>query len=78
MESVSGGLTLGTAEYALIISITSLLLAFCSLIWNVWSKFIFPKPAISFGCNLITSIDFPSPIPIEEAPFAIAVSATNL
>jgi hypothetical protein len=40
-----------TADYALIISLVSLLMAVFSLIWNVWQKFIFVKPAlhVSFG-----------------------------
>ena len=40
-----------TAEYALIVSIASIFIAFGSLIWNVWQKFIFVKPAlqVSFG-----------------------------
>jgi hypothetical protein len=36
----------GTADYALIVSLFSLTIAAASFIWNVWSKFIFPKPKV--------------------------------
>jgi hypothetical protein len=41
---------MGTSDWALIISLFSLLLSLAGFIWNVWSKFVFPKPrvAISF------------------------------
>ena len=40
-----------TADWALIISIGSLAISASSFIWNVWSKFIYPKPKlkVSFG-----------------------------
>jgi len=40
-----------TADYALLVSLTSLLVAMGALIWNVWQKFIFVKPEVhvSFG-----------------------------
>jgi hypothetical protein len=39
------------ADYALIISISSILISIGSLLWNVWQKFIFVKPIlqVSFG-----------------------------
>ncbi len=41
---------MGTSDWALIISLFSLLLLLAGFIWNVWSKFVFPKPrvAVSF------------------------------
>jgi hypothetical protein len=33
-----------TADWALVISILSALLSFAGFVWNVWSKFIYPKP----------------------------------
>jgi hypothetical protein len=33
-----------TADWALVISICSALVSLASFIWNVWSKFIYPKP----------------------------------
>jgi hypothetical protein len=35
-----------TADYALIVSVVSLFFAVASFVWNVWSKFISPKPKI--------------------------------
>lgn len=35
-----------TADYALIISLFSLFFAFAGFVWNIWSKFIFPKPKV--------------------------------
>ena len=35
-----------TADYALILSLFSIVLALASFVWNVWSKFIFPKPKL--------------------------------
>ena len=35
-----------TADWALIISLCSLLLAMAGFVWNVWSKFIYPKPKV--------------------------------
>jgi len=35
-----------TADYALIVSMVSLCFAVASFVWNVWSKFIFPKPRV--------------------------------
>jgi hypothetical protein len=39
------------ADYALIVSITSIIISFGSLIWNVWQKFLFVKPKlqVAFG-----------------------------
>jgi hypothetical protein len=38
-----------TADWALLISLLSLLLAIASFVWNVWSKFIYPKPRLAVG-----------------------------
>jgi hypothetical protein len=42
---------LTSADYALIVSILSVLIAIGSLLWNVWQKYIFVKPQVqvSFG-----------------------------
>ncbi len=37
---------MSTADYALIISLFSLSIAAASFVWNVWSKFIFPRPKV--------------------------------
>lgn len=35
-----------TADWALVISLISVTLALASFVWNVWSKFIYPKPKV--------------------------------
>lgn len=35
-----------TAQIALVVSGLSFLLSFSSFVWNVWSKFIYPKPRV--------------------------------
>jgi hypothetical protein len=35
-----------TSDWALIISIFSLLIALAGFVWNIWSKFIYPKPRV--------------------------------
>lgn len=35
-----------TADYALIISLLSATVALASFVWNVWQKFIYPKPRL--------------------------------
>jgi hypothetical protein len=42
-----------TADWALVISLFSLLVAMASFVWNVWSKFIFPKPSIAVSFMLM-------------------------
>ena len=45
-----------TSDYALIISLFSLLIAMGSFIWNVWSKFIFPKPKLIVSFMVMKTI----------------------
>jgi hypothetical protein len=40
---------MSTADYALIVSISSAFIAVASLIWNVWQKYIFVKPQVQVG-----------------------------
>ncbi len=42
-----------TSDWAIIISISSLCIAMLSFVWNVWSKFIYPKPKVVTSINLI-------------------------
>jgi hypothetical protein len=45
-----------TADWALVISILSALIALFSLGWNIWSKFIYPKPKVSVAFNYMDVI----------------------
>ncbi len=42
-----------TSDWALIISLISLLIAIASFVWNVSSKFIFPKPRVAVSFMLM-------------------------
>ncbi|WP_313010928.1 hypothetical protein [Brevundimonas sp.] len=64
-----------TADYALIVSICSGVVAACSLGWNVWSKFIYPKPRLRIVFCAITIIDHVTAP--EDRPRYLAVNITN-
>lgn len=42
-----------TADWALIISLLSFSVALAGFVWNVWSKFIFPKPRVEVGISFV-------------------------
>ena len=44
---------LTTADYALLISLFSLALSLLGFIWNVWSKFLYPKPRVRISVALV-------------------------
>jgi len=46
-----------TADWALVISICSAFVALLSFVWNVWSKFIYPKPTLVVGFTLQNILD---------------------
>lgn len=57
-----------TADYALIVSLCSAAVSLLSLGWNIWSKFIFPKPKVRVQVSFVLFDDamqqilfFPSP-----------------
>ncbi len=43
-----------TADWALVISICSALLSLAGFVWNVWSKFIYPKPVLRVHFAMVT------------------------
>src|SRR5258708_7638206 len=43
-----------TADWALVISIISAIFAAASFLWNVWSKFIYPKPVVRVSFAMVT------------------------
>lgn len=51
-----------TADWALAISLCSLLVSFAGFVWNVWSKFIYPKAKVrvSFSVNMVVDENGPS------------------
>ena len=46
-----------TADWAFVISILSLVVALVSLIWNVWSKFIYPKPRLRVSFGIVNPVE---------------------
>ena len=44
-----------TADWALVISLCSTAISLAALAWNVWAKFVFPKPTVrvSFAVNRV-------------------------
>jgi hypothetical protein len=45
-----------TSDWALIISLFSLIIAMASFVWNVWSKFIFPKPRVAVSLMVMSVV----------------------
>lgn len=62
-----------TADWALTISLSSMVISLAGFVWNVWSKFIYPKPRLRVGFGHFTYI-----VPGEErGPSTLAISVTN-
>lgn len=63
-----------TADWALVISLCSVAIALASFGWNVWSKFIYPKPRIrvTFGFMVVVGRDR------SEDENILSLSATNM
>jgi hypothetical protein len=43
-----------TADWALVISLCSAVVSLAGFVWNVWSKFIYPKPRVQVSFNFMT------------------------
>ncbi|MGH6811021.1 MAG: hypothetical protein ACREDM_01300 [Methylocella sp.] len=61
-----------TAHWALAVSLLSLVVAMASFVWNVWSKFIYPKAKLNLEIRVMEIVPNPTNIP----PFVV-MSATN-
>lgn len=61
-----------TADYALIVSICSAALSLFSLGWNIWSKFIYPKPQLRVTIRTSMLVGT-----VEDLPLVVTFSATN-
>ncbi len=62
-----------TADWALVISILSAIISLASFFWNVWSKFIYPKPVVRVSFASITILQIGA-----EDIHALRLSATNM
>ena len=60
------------ADWALIISFGSLIISLASFIWNIWSKFIYPKPKIRVSIRIMNMV----PNYYNRPPFTY-LDATN-
>jgi hypothetical protein len=66
-----------TADWALVISILSAMTSLAGFVWNVWSKFIYPKPRVTVHFSMVSAFRpglGPDPDPIS----ALCISATNM
>lgn len=66
-----------TADWALVISILSAVVSLAGFIWNVWSKFIYPKPRVRVHFSMVTAFHprqerDPDPVRV------LSLSATNM
>lgn len=66
-----------TADWALVISICSAGISLAGFIWNVWSKFIYPKPRVRVNFSMVTAVRPGGPRD-PDPPRAIMLSATNI
>ena len=64
---------MNTADWALAISILSFVVALGGFIWNVWSKFIYPKPRVRVKCAFVHIIELGRP----ETNDAVSLIAVN-
>lgn len=62
------------ADIAIIIGVSSLAISFLSLGWNIWSKFIHPKPKMRVSCRIR---EYGKYEPEPKVTF-VEVSVTNL
>ncbi|HEY5129394.1 MAG TPA: hypothetical protein VIJ35_19265 [Bradyrhizobium sp.] len=63
------------ADWALVISICSAIVSLASFIWNVWSKFIYPKAKVRVHFSYVTVF---SPNDRSEDYDLLSLSATNM
>jgi hypothetical protein len=66
-----------TADYALIVSIFALTITIGNFVWNVWSKFIFPKPRVEVRLSFVVSPLSAPGSGSQNWPRALCLSAVN-
>lgn len=62
-----------TADWALLISLISATISLAGFIWNVWSKFIYPKPRLQVSIAQMVLVGEGW----EDGPKTVSISATN-
>lgn len=63
-----------TADWAFVISICSAIVSLAGFIWNVWSKFIYPKPIVRVSFAMVQIVEPGS----DYIPSVLRLSATNM
>ncbi len=63
-----------TADWALVISICSAAVSLAGFVWNVWSKFIYPKPVLKVHFAMVTILGDDSAGDFE----LLCLTATNM
>ena len=66
-----------TADWALAISICSAVVSLASFVWNVWSKFIYPKPKVDVHLSMVTVVHPRGPRDPDPVR-VLRLSATNM
>jgi hypothetical protein len=66
-----------TADWAFVISILSAAISLAGFIWNVWSKFIYPKPKVDVHLSMVTVIHPREPRDPDPVR-VVRLSATNI
>ena len=65
--STANEMELTTGDWALVISLCSFVVALASFVWNVWSKFIYPKGRVRTLARMVSI--FPRPKNEEDRLF---------
>jgi hypothetical protein len=66
-----------TADWALVISILSAAISLAGFVWNVWSKFIYPKPRVSAHFSMVSAFH-PGRARDLDPVSALCISSTNM
>jgi hypothetical protein len=67
-----------TADYALIVSISSAALSLFALIWNIWQKYIFVRPTLDVGFGVYQIMQRSGPATMRPTKDVLQVSVTNM
>ena len=62
-----------TADWAFVISLSSLAIALAGFVWNVWSHFIYPKPRVETGISVMEVLHEGG----GSGPQCVSLNATN-
>ena len=65
-----------TADWALVISICSAAVSLAGFVWNVWSKFIYPKAVVRVSFAMVQIIELHSDP--DDIPNVLTLRATNM